>query len=304
MIHARFDLEHWETVFPLSRLREEARAFVEARQAAMPQEYRRPGAFEKHVAVMAPGGEQVTGPRDMVVIEQLRAETLPSLEGARAVRTDVFVFARGEPENRAVTKIGGIPYWPTARPWPCTGSGQPRTFIGQFCFADSRDLVGHIPGDVLLLFGTEEAIVDNDPAGLAFEWIDLGADPLIANAALPPNERPIEPCYGVIHRTLDYPDQRGAFRQYHSSYLINVIEGTKIGGVPRWIQPPEELPGRFLCSMGSIDPQPYAQQPFPFINVEKPMSVEEDVFLVWGDVGSLYIFIGEGDQLHWTCQYY
>ena len=106
-------------MFPLSRLREEARAFVEARQAAMPTEYRRPGAFEEHVALMAPGGEQVTGPYDIAVIEQQRVETLPSLEGERTVRTDVFVFARGEPEDRAVTMIGGSSSMGTTRyPFP------------------------------------------------------------------------------------------------------------------------------------------------------------------------------------------
>ena len=36
----------------------------------------------------------------------------------RSVPTDVFTFIPGEPQERSVTKIGGLPYRPASLPWP------------------------------------------------------------------------------------------------------------------------------------------------------------------------------------------
>ena len=304
MIHTLFNLLDWETVFPLARLREEARIFVDARRQTIPTEYKSPGSVERHIVALSPGGERVTGPYEMCVIEQLRKEALPSARRSSGVRTDVFVFRRGEPADRSLTKIGGLPYWPSARRWPSTDNGRPLTFIGQICFADSIEIAGPLPGDVLLLFGDEDDVLNNDHDRLVFEWVQLGIVDLVAREEVPCTSWHIEPCFGDIHPTFDYPDEVSTFSAYHNPYLIGIVEGTKIGGIPRWIQSPDAIPGRFLCAVGSIDPQPYAQRPFPFINVEQPVGSDDDIYLVWGDVGSVYIFITADNQIHWTCQYY
>ena len=66
--------------------------------------------------------------------------------------TDIFLLNLGEPEQRAVTKVGGLPYRAAGKPWPIAQSGAPMTFLTQFCFVDSRDLVPPLPGDMLLVF--------------------------------------------------------------------------------------------------------------------------------------------------------
>ena len=87
------------------------------------------------IGLMEPTGEMITSPHDMVVVELLRQEAFSrsgSSPSAHSVPTDVFVFGKGEPASREVTKVGGVPYWPAARPWPASRTGKPLTFVAQF----------------------------------------------------------------------------------------------------------------------------------------------------------------------------
>src|SRR5262245_52323890 len=123
---------------------------------------------------MEPSGEILIGPASLAVNEQLRAEAFAGrrYRGVR-IATDVFVWARGEPPNPAMTKIGGVPYRPRSSTWPRNGEGKPVRFIAQLCFADSRDIFGELPGDVLLIFGDDDALLV-EPERLVFEWSGLG----------------------------------------------------------------------------------------------------------------------------------
>lgn len=56
----------------------------------------------------------LSGPFDLAILEQIWRENRQSV----GADTDVFVFARSEPEFPHVTKIGGIPYRPDDKPWP------------------------------------------------------------------------------------------------------------------------------------------------------------------------------------------
>jgi hypothetical protein len=85
------------------------------------------------------------------------------------------------------------------------------------------------------------------------------------------------------------------------------MEGTKIGGRPRWIQGDENLEGRHLCTLGSIHPA--REVPYPFLNQPEPYTwdtyfAETEGALMFGDVGMLYISIDESGQLDWTDQCY
>src|SRR6266403_694498 len=75
----------------------------------MPDEYPNEAAVERHVKLMSPSGEIVTSPCHLATVEQLRAECL-SKRCLPTAPTDVFVFAKGEPPDRGVTKVGGLPF--------------------------------------------------------------------------------------------------------------------------------------------------------------------------------------------------
>lgn len=100
----------------------------------------------------------VSTPRDVILTEQLREEIRRRYDIGRSVPTDVFVFGVGEPNRRDMTKIGGLPYRPAEKPWPCIPSGAPLTFVGQMRFTESKDIVGDLPFKVLLMFARDESL--------------------------------------------------------------------------------------------------------------------------------------------------
>jgi hypothetical protein len=181
-------------------------------------------------------------------------------------------------------------------------------FAAQVCFADSQDLVGSLPGDVLLVFFDYDVYYDTfDPSVLHLEWVSLGESDLISEEDMPQTEFKYAPYFAQIHRTYDYPDAEAGFDEYFCSYQLNVIEGTKIGGVPRWIQDDPGLPGRFICAIGSVSPIWY--RPHPFVNVPEPLDQsykqpENQYDFMWADVGSLYVFLDEQGKLQWDVQFY
>jgi Domain of unknown function (DUF1963) len=123
-------------------------------------------------------GEMVTSPYDLFAVETLRDRL--DLRKGQALPTDVFVFGKGEAPRRDGTKVSGLPYWPVGRAWPNDSEGVPYRFLAQFNFADSHDLVGDLPGEVLLVFVGEEGAdwCAVDPPAVHFEWLPLGLEPV------------------------------------------------------------------------------------------------------------------------------
>jgi hypothetical protein len=148
-------------------------------------------------------GDIITSPRHICNNEQLRKAAHDQFDWGEAVPMDVFIMAVGEPPNRHATKIGGMPYRPAKTPWPTGKDGKPMSFLAQINFADSRDLTGELPGDVLLVF-TPDA--HDYIESLHFEWQALGLTELISPDALPDQAWRPEPCYGHIYRTVSYPE--------------------------------------------------------------------------------------------------
>src|SRR5258708_34273618 len=127
MIHGTLDIDRWKATFPLAKEREGE------------------GVLEV---------DFISGPRTIAVLEQLRDDVFGNVFGSTSplvrVPTDVFVWARGEPEHRVGTKIAGLPYRAADKPWPLDAVGRPRLFLAQFCFPESRDLLPvSLPGDGL-----------------------------------------------------------------------------------------------------------------------------------------------------------
>ena len=253
-------------------------------------------------------GESITSPYDLFAVETLR-DTY-RLRYTDAVPVDVFVFGKGEPERRDCTKVGGAPYWPSEMPWPMTPGGSPYRFLAQFNFADSKDIADDLESDVLLLLvdDSEEWLWGYDL--IHFEWLASGNTSLMTIDESRKRVLPIAEgvFYGVIHRTEDYPLPIAATQS--AGYCLPVLNGTKIGGVPYFIQDGADNSGRFLCQLGSIQAE-YAS-PFPFVNQREPLSFAHDdagIYgernsMVFGDMGNIYIFIDEWGQLRSSFECY
>jgi uncharacterized protein YwqG len=179
-----------------------------------------------------------------------------------------------------VTKVGGLPYRPADAPWPKDVTGSPLRFIAQLCFVDSRDLVPSLPGDVLLVFGNDDALIE-EAERLVFEWWPIASMPLISE--VPSRDDALTPYHGVLHRT--------------DAWEGEVFEGTKIAGLPSYIQGEPHCPGKFLAAIGSIANQDLFD-PHPVYGLPD----ENDLMI--GDMGSLYLFMQPDGNIQAVSQCY
>jgi len=253
----------------------------------------------------------ITSPNDLCNREWLRQLLEDKYTWGAPVPVDIFVMSRGEPENRAATKIGGLPYRPAGTAWPKFKSGAPMALIAQFNFTNSVDIVGKQRGDVLLAFGGE------DEDGLInvahFEWHRLGLTDLIRSEQMPDDCLKILPCYGNRCRVMSYPDAKRKFEGMHpvvdgkeilSPQFVATLNGTQIGRAPYYVQASDSrLPGRPLCCISSV--QPAMHGPYPWVNVAEPHCKPDDWdfgsldgYLMIGDAGSIYISIDRFGRLH------
>lgn len=258
-------------------------------------------------------GEIITSPCHVCNNEQLRQAARDQFDWGPAVPVDIFVMADGEPPDRHVTKIGGLPYRPAGAPWPVGPDGEPLLFLAQFDFADSIDIVGNLPGDVLLVFmAASDGLIDS----LHFEWQTLGIEALASAGEVPEPKTRLNPCYGHVFRTLSYPQACRKAEIVESKYptcygrgvsdefLLFQYQATQIGRAPFYIQPgAENLPGRVLCAISSV--QPDSHKPFPWVNRPEPLMSEgqwrpHDNHLMIGDVGCIYISIDDRGRLHYN----
>ena len=130
MSHPEFDLDHWRTtLMPDSRVQSEPS--LPPLQDALFSDSPISVVIAEHYRRLAIAGGAALGPR------------LP---------VDRFVFGRGEPAERHLTKVNGLPYRPRSRPWPHDFTGRPMTFLAQLSFVDSSDHMNPLPGDVMLIF--------------------------------------------------------------------------------------------------------------------------------------------------------
>jgi hypothetical protein len=265
-------------------------------------------------------GEQITSPYDLWSVERLRDQL--GLRQGRAVPTDVFVFGFGPAPTRLMTCVSGLPYWPAGRAWPMADE-RPCQFLAQFCFLDSADICGELPGDVLLLFVPPDEDWLWEAARVQFEWVKYGKAPVIP--ALPTGVEPLLPSswYGVRSRTFDYPDAVAAARQTDHNGWENlpVFNATKIGGVAHNIQPVADEPDadkpaqaagteRFLCQLTSIQAHPNV--PYPWCNRPKPLTLSSNADGIYadehqclfGDMGTIYVYLDPAGACRATMECY
>jgi hypothetical protein len=166
---------------------------------------------------------------------------LPARALRRGRAIDALEFVPGEPVDRHVTKIGGLPYRPARMRWPTGEDGAPLSFVAQICFAGSKDLCGNLPGDVLLILAASHDHAISVNGELFFEWYPLGLDRLIEAKDVPQGAWPIAPCYAFVRR------QPESGPGYKGSALGH--EGAKIGGEPVWLGLDQPTEGRFLAAL-------------------------------------------------------
>ncbi len=262
----------------------------------------------------------VFSPRTITMNEQIRERIWPELTISDGVPCDVFVWAWGLPQDRTLTRIGGVPFRPADRPWPRDSEGRLMGFVAQINFTDSLDLVPNLPGDILVVFAKisfsdgkyfcfefDELI----PSTVTLEWYraDEVTDPLKVS---PETTCELWPLHGVIHRTCDYPDRdyeamesRGIDVDsdpiYADAFPPAILRGTKIGGVPRWEQGDCGLKGSFFCQLSSD--LSYIFLPEPYLGHEQQipsdqLSATDNRRLGICDQGTMYLLV-DGDQV--TC---
>jgi hypothetical protein len=173
--------------------------------------------------------------------------------------------------------------WPNDWPAPPAdvreASGWPElplTFLAQFWFGDSREMVGALPGDVLLVFAKDIPSL-GEPDAYHFEWRDSGLADLTRPEQVPSRAWPSPVCHGYAHRTFDYdladfPEIDEFVYGGVKRAEVAIWGGTKIGGISNV---PEESPrGRFLCQLASICPA--FDRPYPWINVAEPQRLDRE----------------------------
>ncbi len=114
----------------------------------------------------------------------------------------------GEPPKPWMTKFWGVPYRSRALPWPYFKNGYPIPFRAQLNFTDSKDVVGDLPGDLLLVF-----CHPGDVWAAVFEWGSTSIADTISMEEVRRFSPAIESvfldfcCYGERFRSFDlYPD--------------------------------------------------------------------------------------------------
>jgi hypothetical protein len=265
-VHARVDIERWRNMFPLTG--NDLKGSV----------------------------HQVTSPAHAAKLLQLRHHVLGGDRPDLGLPVDIVVFCLGEPERRETTKVGGLPFRARAKNWP-KRKGTLLTFFGQICFSDSSDIVGELPGEVLLIFGDPENALGRH-ARFHCEWVSLdeGENELVGAADVPPlrdGSHAIVPSYGQLWRTYDYPTSAALFSNLRGHLAVS--EATKIGGTPFLVQGDEPPPDdTYLGVIASVQPEPDVA--YPWINVPDPIvlgDLYKSRYFQIGDMGSLYVWMDE-----------
>ena len=258
-----------------------------------------------------PPRDMVMGPVDYAMLERARSEH--AILTPAAVPTDVFLLGTGEPENRATTKLGGLPYLPASRPWP-ERRGTTADFYGQLNFLDSREIVPETPGDVLLVFRFHDLDHSSwDEQLYEFIWVDVEEQELIpaervrhsVNGATDP--WPAVQTYRVRSFDDDQELERVRGNESIPGHVLSAC-ATKIGGVPTDRQSiwRPEVPDdwRFLGQFAAHFPR--MDVPYPAVNHPAPIrTLSPEYRALTGGPGDgvtcLYLAADEGVRIRFSC---
>lgn len=300
--HPVVDLEHWASIFPLESFQ----------KTSGPRRFDS-SAPDDPVDLWKPHGTMITSPIELCQIELVRREYASTKDLGRAVPVDIFLWSVEPAKHPYLTKLGGIPHRESTKPWPIDASGKPCTFVAQFCFADSRDIISdRVPDDVMLIFFEEaESIYARD--GLHIEWSSIHLESPLTSDQCPPPSFPVPELSGVIYRCNESPDSGGIFEQegHDVYYLFPATQSTKIGRETYYIQHDVRGDGEeLLCVLNSVYP---SRNNWPFIGL-KSLPKDWDQIrepygwgayqMLFADVGCLYFVIDEDGNVDWSLDSY
>ncbi len=304
-LHPTVDFEHWSSVFPIETFQ----------KTSGPRQF---NTTEKDspLDLWKPSGAIVTSPAHLCEIELVRKQYAKTQDLGRPVPVDIFLWSINPPAKPYLTKLGGTPHRESTKPWP-NHNGEPFTFVAQFCFADSREIVSKkIPGDVMLVFfKNADALYEDD--SIHVEWSSMQLDSPMTADECPRPSFTVPQLSGHIYRTNEYPESWNVFEQagHHECYLFSTTQSTKIGRETFFTQndprgPDDEL----LCALNSVHPTTYPPgAKWPFIGLEtlpEDWNKPDDHYgwgkyrMMFADVGCMYFLIDKNGNVSWTWDSY
>ena len=177
------------------------------------------------------------------------------------------IAAELPPQAGPEDKLGGLPWGLSPKLWPvCRDCGKSQSLIAQFLHHPERLDLGR-PGRVLSVF-----ICNHDP-GMCETW-DGGSganacfitepEDMIFGATAAPQDSPILESEARIVEWLDREDgiaEDDAHKFFRAAEFYELPEteldkpswSTRLGGVPRWIQDPDEAPEGDWTFVGQLD---------------------------------------------------
>ncbi len=301
--HPEVDFAHWSTVFPMEMLI----------STSGPRRFDSMDPNDP-LDLWKIHGTPITSPAHLCMIELARKQCAARCRGGAlpgpAVPVDLLLWSV-EPARRPwLTRLGGTPHRESTKPWP-THAGRPCTFVAQFCFVDSTDIVSdRLRGEVMLLFlADEQGYWDANKVHIEFSSVKLSS-PMTAEQCPRPGFV-VPQLSGQIHRTLEYPRSEPVFfRAGHwLPWYFSITGSTKIGRGSFELDDPELLSGQSecLCALHSLD---YSSGPtagfWPLIGLEAfpddwPQPYGEGAWgrynMRLGDVGCLFFLINRDGEV-------
>jgi hypothetical protein len=263
-------------------------------------------------------------PMDVALRENQLSQVQSELDLGSKVPAQYFLYAEGEPDTRGQSRIGGLPYRPRDLAWPLDATGRPKEFVCQIDFSDSHSLLPELPGEIMLLFASEEGVGDEP---FTLEWYPPGLTDLMSVRDFPRFDFTFpmlqhESVYCHLYETHDFPEAKTRIRgtRFESWKTFGVPCGSKIGGFCESIKPGSE----HIFTLESI--RLLFGEPYPFVNRKdwEPdslagklisrfgLKVRElrgarnpcyDILMI-GDMGRIHVFKDANGQFHVTDESY
>lgn len=302
MHHPIFDFAKWRVIFPLETF--------EKKEG--PRKFSSTGKDDP-LDLWKAHGTTVTSPAHLCEIELVRERVGKKNDLGCAVPVDTFIWRHGPPDMPYLTKIGGVPHKEKDSQWPCDQDGNPYTFIAQFCFLDSREIVSEkVPNDIMLIFFKDAESFFGKPQDVHIEWSSQFLKEPLKIDDCPSPQFTVPELAGEIHRCREYPESWDIFEQegHYQTYLFVCSQSSKIGRETFFIQnDPREEGTELICALDSIGPA----KKWPFTNMEAlPNDQMEDKShygwgayqMMFGDGGCMYFMIDEKGNVTWASDCY
>ena len=255
------------------------------------------------------------GPLDAYACVKVREWLRDYAYFGEGVPADAFILSVGGSDDRARTKIGGLPFWNRNRAWPTDSKGQPIPFLAQFNFSESLDLFPDADGNVLVVFS------HTDPSlGCVAHWEPLSTGNALISSDEIPIANEVHEFTGTRWRTDNFPEWKLKDESIscnsvtlangiwiRSLYTLFEILGMQIGtggflsagpaSVP--IQDGEEV----ICSISGLAVA--AKRPYRFLNRPEAFSknAANELFFSLSDIqdcdgfGVLFVLRGPNGDL-------